>query len=69
MTNSSYQHRAEPHVATTAGRQEEAPDPHELERRVRELHRDGLKIRDISALTGTHPLLVERIVGGETRHA
>jgi hypothetical protein len=37
--------------------------PHEIEQRIRQLHADGLKPRDISSLLGVHPQIVLRVIG------
>ena len=36
--------------------------PHEIEQRIRQLHADGLKPRDISSLVGIHPQIVLRVL-------
>lgn len=36
---------------------------HEIEQRIRRLHADGLRPRDISSLLGIHPLFVLRVIG------
>ena len=40
-----------------------ALSPHEIEQRVKRLHADGLRPRDISALLGIHPQIVLRLIG------
>lgn len=44
-------------------------EPDVAERRMRELHACGYKIRDLASLFHVHPLVVERIVGRQPQHA
>jgi hypothetical protein len=36
---------------------------HSLSARILELHRQGLRVRDISSLLHVHPLIVARVLG------